>query len=1641
MSQYLFNPLFNQNTFTMKGRSFTSMILLAVFALCVMTAKADETFRNHRYSSFKALPECQEGDIVFIGNSITNMMNWFEAFGSQQNIHGRGNSGGYTQEILDNLESMIAGNPSKVFLMIGTNDLGTSGSNYTPELTAERIQLILSRIRAEVPGATVYYQSILPSLSGLRTKEKTETTNNLVKSWIEKKADNKIVYIDLYSLMVADNGAMKNTTASASTSSYSWDGLHLTQKGYRVWMEAIKEHVGHECVYPATADNIFGGLTGSNGMRVTYFGASPVKTTDILLIGDEMIHNGEWHELLGSADFKDRGIGWGFPSLNVSSVAGMFDAILSGNTDKGVSKTAPRAVCMYTGLTDVQAGTDAATIFANYQTAVNNLRSKLPDTPIFVMTVLPYPSSDAAKSSTIVNLNNSLKTLANDDNKIYIIDAYGATYGTSRDEASFMGTGNIYLSGLGYAKVAQAIATTVNEKLNTTFQAVTTEEAQKNIDRFALRTAAYSYNYEAGTELGYYEPEAVATFQATIQNLLNEFNAGTGSNYESRAQEAQNTMRTALVLPSDENTANREFQLYTPNRGHKYMTSTGRGKGVKGTEKNNYNTSRWTFVHREDGKWDIRNVGDLSYLSPVAGFNTQIKTSKTAPETGWEFSYCNSAGLYIIQSGNVQLNQTNKEDAVYNWSSSGNASDRADAGCQFKIVDVTDIPADIVEEPVYPSEAFQITVTKDNGKLYRAGSAIESGWGSLWTSTDGLLNFSCNGVNNMQWNGKNIDARSGQNKNASYELSCAEGYYIAGYSMKLTSLTANAQQWVINERNFTTSSTTDIQTVSEEELQTSSILMSLKGENTGTLITDFVVTLKSNVSTFMVNMLNGTVTDSRWTSNIETPQLVLSTEENGCGVSAAGNELKLSGKAAGTAYTLQVPEGYVIDSYKFRFSCPEKIMTVQAANEEAVEGSADYAEQVSASDLSTSKVTFTLSGNEDGDITTSEFYVQVTKVNLEVLVNERFTVFQNPSSAGVPYRIPAIAKAQNGDLIAVADYRYSKADIGMATNGKLDLRFRIKDHATGEWGEVKTLAAAKGSGASNIAFGDPCIVADRESNRVMVTSCCGNVSFPGGTHENHQGWARFYSEDGGQTWSDYTDISDQVFEQLDKRSDGNIRCFFIGSGKICQSTTVKVGDYYRIYCAALVKVGNGTNTNYVFYSDDFGLNWKLLGTPDDCPIPSGADEPKAEELPDGSILVSSRIGGGRFYNIYHFTNTETGEGKWGDMATSSRSVNGIYASSNACNGETLCVPVMRKSDSKKMFLLLQSVPFGPSDRSHVGINYKELADLGDFHTPTGLAKDWDGKFEVTERASAYSTMTLDAGNNVAFFYEENYSDGGYDMVYKKYTIEELTNDAYAYETLTHADSTAYMKEAINTYVTNMDYMIGDIVGMYAPEAKNEIAQAQANYENNPCRENYEAFNQALTSAKRVTVEPGKKYYFRNYGRSNANASYVMTLKSDKSYFVGANESTANVEASTQHFSFVATENEGEYLLFHPESQLYYGILGNNETQTAPATASENAGIFRIESNTEGLSKFNNVNHTGSNAYIHLAGDNTRLVPWAGTDPSQWYIIPTSNSVGIQGISATQPDAPVVIYDLAGRRVDNPSQKGVYIVNGQKMVMK
>ena len=86
----------------------------------------------------------------------------------------RGNSGTYSTEQSDNLESYLVNKPKKVFMMIGTNDIATSGGlNFSPEQVLAYVKSRVTRIHARSPQTKVYLYSIL----------KNNTSNRVEATW------------------------------------------------------------------------------------------------------------------------------------------------------------------------------------------------------------------------------------------------------------------------------------------------------------------------------------------------------------------------------------------------------------------------------------------------------------------------------------------------------------------------------------------------------------------------------------------------------------------------------------------------------------------------------------------------------------------------------------------------------------------------------------------------------------------------------------------------------------------------------------------------------------------------------------------------------------------------------------------------------------------------------------------------------------------------------------------------------------------------------------------------------------------------------------------------------------------------------------------------------------------------------------------------------------------------------------------------------------------------------------------------------------------------------------------------------------------------------------------------------------------
>ena len=133
--------------------------MLSLFCACTMQAQEQKhsTFYYQRATLFEALPT-SKSDIIFLGNSITNGGEWAELLGNPH-AKNRGISGDTTQGVLDRLSTITKGKPSKIFLLIGTNDLSRGKS---VDEVAKNVEKIVERVKRESPATKLYVQSVFP---------------------------------------------------------------------------------------------------------------------------------------------------------------------------------------------------------------------------------------------------------------------------------------------------------------------------------------------------------------------------------------------------------------------------------------------------------------------------------------------------------------------------------------------------------------------------------------------------------------------------------------------------------------------------------------------------------------------------------------------------------------------------------------------------------------------------------------------------------------------------------------------------------------------------------------------------------------------------------------------------------------------------------------------------------------------------------------------------------------------------------------------------------------------------------------------------------------------------------------------------------------------------------------------------------------------------------------------------------------------------------------------------------------------------------------------------------------------------------------------------------------------------------------
>ena len=179
-----------------------------------------------RVALFAAYP-AQHADIVMLGNSLTEWVDWNELLG-RTNIANRGIAGDVTGGYLHRLYQVYRLKPKLCFVEGGINDLY---ANVPVVVVFENYKNIINDIRSNniVPiiQSTLFVSPKWRDAVG-KNKEVAEL-NSLLATFAR---ENDIEFINLNARMSANNTLRDELT---------YDGVHLTAAGYTIWGEEVNK--------------------------------------------------------------------------------------------------------------------------------------------------------------------------------------------------------------------------------------------------------------------------------------------------------------------------------------------------------------------------------------------------------------------------------------------------------------------------------------------------------------------------------------------------------------------------------------------------------------------------------------------------------------------------------------------------------------------------------------------------------------------------------------------------------------------------------------------------------------------------------------------------------------------------------------------------------------------------------------------------------------------------------------------------------------------------------------------------------------------------------------------------------------------------------------------------------------------------------------------------------------------------------------------------------------------------------------------------------------------------------------------------------------------------------------------------------
>lgn len=210
--------------------------------------------QQDKVNRFRILNQsAKKGETLFTGSSLMEQFPINElkqSFGIDTIIYNRGIGGFTTDDMLECMEEQIFGTePSRIFINIGTNDIGMPTATFEENLShmLTNYRLILTQIKERLPQTSVYLMAYYPVNETApdedaaeylkymfinRTNENILTANKAVEKLAEEFGYH---YIDVNDGLLDETGRLKKE--------YTIEGIHMYANGYCVVLENMKKYL------------------------------------------------------------------------------------------------------------------------------------------------------------------------------------------------------------------------------------------------------------------------------------------------------------------------------------------------------------------------------------------------------------------------------------------------------------------------------------------------------------------------------------------------------------------------------------------------------------------------------------------------------------------------------------------------------------------------------------------------------------------------------------------------------------------------------------------------------------------------------------------------------------------------------------------------------------------------------------------------------------------------------------------------------------------------------------------------------------------------------------------------------------------------------------------------------------------------------------------------------------------------------------------------------------------------------------------------------------------------------------------------------------------------------------------------------